>query len=293
MVAFRVNSVPASLRATQPEEDNDEYGSGSFIFATQQNDITAEVGNGREDDEDPQAKKRKYYTVAGNKDEYETAQSHERFIRRALRWHYFFTFSNDKIRAFIHRTFPDTKEDYETGDSYERALRGATREWKYETLKRMKNFVAREMRNQETAPGLGLACIDAYDHLHRYFTSTFDEDNFYEVFYWLKGVMDLERSSELGRWYAKEIFSNLATKCKIYLSKVERGDKDATSYWDEIKLFWASQGTNEKLAGVGKEHYKERVEKPKKSSNKKAKERQNEKIKKLHKEFVVSDRPAQ
>ncbi|KZZ88540.1 hypothetical protein AAP_04863 [Ascosphaera apis ARSEF 7405] len=294
MVAFRAKSVPAPFYPTQPRE-GEEYGSGDAIFATQQRDINTEGENREqeEEDEESELKRRRLFRLAESEDAYEAELANERFIRRKMRWHYFFTFSNDKVRTFIHRTMPELKDDVVRNDAYERFLRGTTREWKYESLKRMKNFVANEIRNQKTAPGLGLACTDEYRHLHEYFYSTFDEDNFYQVLYWLKNVIELEGSSELGKWYAKEIFSNLAVKCKIYLSKVERGDADAASYWEEVKLFWAAQGTNEKLAGVGKEHFKERIEKPKKTTNKTAKARQQEKIRKLHREFVVSPRPGQ
>lgn len=174
------------------------------------------------------------FRLAESEDAYEAELANERFIRRKMRWHYFFTFLNDKVRTFIHRTMPELKDDVVRNDAYERFLRGTTREWKYESLKRMKvslscislkqvnlpliwrkdplpklihiciqNFVANEIRNQKTAPGLGLACTDEYRHLHEYFYSTFDEDNFYQVLYWLKNVIELEGSSELGKWYAK------------------------------------------------------------------------------------------
>lgn len=55
-----------------------------------------------------------------------------------MRWHYFFTFSNDKVRTFIYNTLPEMRQDHVKSDMYERLLRSTTRQWKYESLKRMK-----------------------------------------------------------------------------------------------------------------------------------------------------------
>lgn len=89
------------------------------------------------------------------------------------------------------------------------------------------------------------------------------------------------------------IFSNLAAKCKVYISKVEAGDDSAASLWNDILLSWAAQGTNEKLAGIGKEHFKERVEKVKKGKSKNTKEQEKQKKQKLQREFLALDRPMQ
>lgn len=67
----------------------------------------------------------------------------------------------------------------------------------------MQKFVGNTMREQKAKPGIGLACIDGHGHLCEYFSSTFSDDVFYSVFYWLREIIDLERSSELGRWYAR------------------------------------------------------------------------------------------
>ncbi|KAI5298275.1 hypothetical protein KEM56_004196 [Ascosphaera pollenicola] len=148
--------------------------------------------------------------------------------------------SNDELRGFIMDTVPEIANDDVRLDAYEDLLRHSTREFKYETFKRMKKFVHLAILRSEGERHTSIGLVDRPQGLFDYFCNTVRDIDFYDVFYWTKDILDYEGTGELGRWYMKEIFCNIAVNVKIYLDKVgAQGDDpvlvDGISKWTSWK----------------------------------------------------------
>jgi hypothetical protein len=64
--------------------------------------------------------------------------------------------------------------------------------------------VAREVeRDREANPDFGVhSCADE-DRLFNHFNRGFTVEKFFAVFYWLFPIVDLEKSTPFGLWYAR------------------------------------------------------------------------------------------
>ncbi|KAL1975984.1 hypothetical protein VTN31DRAFT_4376 [Thermomyces dupontii] len=51
----------------------------------------------------------------------------------------------------------------------------------------------------------------------KFFASLFSSDNFLRNFYFLDGYLSVERSTEIGQWYVKEVYANLCVQMRFYL----------------------------------------------------------------------------
>lgn len=83
-------------------------------------------------------KRQKRMTVMGRVDDVDAEYSMDRWLKRELRWFYLFEFSNRNLRKFLVGAKPELKTQVAKLDKYEETLGHVTRNFKSETLKRMK-----------------------------------------------------------------------------------------------------------------------------------------------------------
>ncbi|KAL8802828.1 MAG: hypothetical protein Q9200_006454 [Gallowayella weberi] len=87
--------------------------------------------------------------------------------------------------------------------------------------------------------------------LQHTFEKTFNEVNFLFVWSFLEGYLDFDGCSELGKYYMKGIYVNLAIEVKLYLDSIERLPitkptvrKQLTDFYDTLPLHPDFQGVH-------------------------------------------------
>lgn len=70
--------------------------------------------------------------------------------------------------------------------------------------------------------------------LTRAFKSTFNPRNFYKLFRFLNGYIDIEKSTKLGDHYAKEIYGNLLMRAKLHIDAEDCSVKHGRNSRQEI-----------------------------------------------------------
>ncbi|KAI5307004.1 hypothetical protein KEM56_005677 [Ascosphaera pollenicola] len=111
------------------------------------------------------------------------------------------------------------------------------RSFKHKTLQNLKKHVADLCEEHSDDPN-GIARMSDPVQLHNYFVNNFTAESFLSVFSFVDGYLDVDNSSELGKYYMREVYANIATKMKLYNDTCALNPREATAEWKEVLELW-------------------------------------------------------
>jgi hypothetical protein len=127
--------------------------------------------------------------------------------------------------------------------------------------------------------------------LTTFYIRKFTLDNFFLVCYWMVDILDLAGSSELGKYYARNIFANLLMRTKLYLDWEEGGQHGFANSRSDLLQFVDLMATPEEYANIGKEDFKEITSIFMRGKKRKAKDKTLNLPKNGNRLHISSDRP--
>ncbi|KAI9749067.1 MAG: hypothetical protein M4579_007018 [Chaenotheca gracillima] len=93
--------------------------------------------------------------------------------------------------------------------------------------------------------------------LNNFFRSTFSKENFLHVFHFMQGYMEVDKSSDLGKYYLTNIYANLATQCKLLVDKMEKGENGIKDFRHQLLEFFDVMATRKEFDSVTKAEFVE------------------------------------
>ncbi|RDW60355.1 uncharacterized protein DSM5745_10813 [Aspergillus mulundensis] len=197
-------------------------------------------------------------------------QHEEEFVARwnalmhRLRWLYFIQFHyNAGLDVIIRKELTLTDEkSFGFTNAFSRC-RDACRNWKSRTLKRMLNHV-RSMKIKTRAEQPAVSYLDLTGNspqvkqkLVDHFFKAFSAPVFFQIWYWLRDLIDYDKSSEYGQFFIKYIYAHLAAEMKLYDDLCDAGDRTSVAAWEELLNFWNHLATDKEYADLDKGCFKE------------------------------------
>ncbi|KAI5299924.1 hypothetical protein KEM56_002879 [Ascosphaera pollenicola] len=150
----------------------------------------------------------------------------------AAKEHYIRNFNLINIRDYIKEVTPEVAEDPIRMDFYETDTAKYFTNCKSETHTRMKRYL------QILRSTSNILFVNRPDALYQLFEDAFLPEDLFQVFYWLKDVVDFTRSTETSQWFLKNVFINIAVKTELYLDLIDKGSTEATDFRQKMMLSW-------------------------------------------------------
>ena len=152
-------------------------------------------------------------------------------LDREIRWHTFLYHSRLFAPAIIKKVFGgDADENSVEFYEPQTKIQENVRTYKSKMLRLMEEHV---MECFKTNPNLRF-CGEAERIQH--FKDLFNADNFYSVWYYMSGVIDVDGSLPLGRYYMQSMYVNLALiTVPIVVKRLEEGNPSLKDLRDEVQ----------------------------------------------------------
>ncbi|KAI9875523.1 MAG: hypothetical protein M1830_008384 [Pleopsidium flavum] len=131
-------------------------------------------------------------------------------------------FTNEFSDSLIQRIFPDLESPSHLYDNVYRKVLSYCKNWKSVTMDAAIQH-AEEMITLDAAGDHVLAHSDTDEAIGLFFAGRFSPENFTTVFPWLHKYLDVRRSSDLGRFYFKNVYANLMAQTVQHLRWLENG----------------------------------------------------------------------
>ena len=157
--------------------------------------------------------------------------ANKKMLDREIRWHTFLHHSRLFAPAIIKKVFGgDADENSVEFYEPQTKIQENVRTYKSKMLRLMEEHV---MECFKTNPNLRF-CGEAERIQH--FKDLFNADNFYSVWYYMSGVIDVDGSLPLGRYYMQSMYVNLALiTVPIVVKRLEEGNPSLKDLRDEVQ----------------------------------------------------------
>ncbi|KAI9746854.1 MAG: tRNA-splicing endonuclease subunit sen54 [Chaenotheca gracillima] len=179
-------------------------------------------------------------------------------VNRKTRWMMLLYLNNVHYEKVIFQVF-DTKSPHPDSLLYRQTrttIMNSVKAYKHETIKNMLAHVGK-LKSMQGAQGGLLRSSSDVGVLNEFFCETFNKENFLNVFHFMNGYLDVDNSSDLGKYYLRNIYANLAAQCKLLSDRMEKNEPGIRDLREEIGAFFDSMPTKSEFDGVSKAEFAE------------------------------------
>ena len=173
-----------------------------------------------------------------------TAQEKKTFeprLDRIIRWNTMLLHTNLNATDLIRHVFGERIDvDSQDWDWARNKILENHRSYKSKTMQLIKQLVERLIEQDPTLNELSSDCFLAK------MQEKFNRTNYFLCFPFMKFYLGFEQTSEYGKWYLKQIFSNLVRRVRDWKKNSPRGDSwsNVLEFWDEIALLDVYDGVD-------------------------------------------------
>ena len=173
-----------------------------------------------------------------------TAQDKKTFeprLDRIIRWNTMLLHTNLNATDLIRHVFGERIDvDSQDWDWARNKILENHRSYKSKTMQLVKQLVERLIEQDST-----LMELSSTSFLGK-MQEKFNQTNYFSCFPFMKFYLGFEQTSEYGKWYLKQIFSNLVCRVRDWKKNNSHGDSwtKVLEYWDEIALLDVYDGVD-------------------------------------------------
>ncbi|KAL9023601.1 MAG: hypothetical protein Q9180_008171 [Flavoplaca navasiana] len=177
-------------------------------------------------------------------------------LDRLIRWNTFLCHTNKLWEDIVYEAYgPKFNIDTAIGQAARGKVFENTRSYKSRTVKHMKEHVREifncdEHRNKKTL-------YTTRELLTDFFESVFSSGNYFAVFRHIDGYVEYEGSTELGKFYMRSVYCNLAIEVKLYQDILDSNAGGAKDAHDELLKYYDQIPLHEDFVDVDKDDFKE------------------------------------